>query len=343
MQNHALVQVSNEASLTASQVNQSKQQAKVFVCVDSAGGSRIAIPPAKAIAKALGAELKFVHVIETQGIGDRSPSDPVAWDIKRREAAAFLSGLAEDYSAGDISISTQVLEGRCADQIGNLLAGRPQDIVVLCRGHGEADAHIGETARKVLESGTSSLLMVPVMPSTKARQGISRVLVPLDGSGQSEGAIPFALKIAKSEDAELVLVHAIPEPAFTQAGPDEPEDGELKAQIRQRNERVARKYLDQLRARVLASGLRVRTVVLSGGDVRRQLTASIEGESADLLVLASHGHSGFADVSLGDVANFALSRSAIPILMVRRAGDSKATHVFADAWAKGTRRPGIQN
>ena len=106
----------------------------------------------------------------------------------------------------------------------------------------------------------------------------------------------------------------------------------LITQINQRNERVARSYLDQLSGRMRTGGLHVRSLVLSGGDVRRQLSTAIGEQATDLLVLASHGRSGYADVPFGDVANFLISRSQVPTLVVRF-GDTALTPM-------SSRRPG---
>lgn len=297
------------------------------------------IPPAKAVAKALGAELAFFHVIETETHGGPAPSDPVEWEIRRRAASAFISHIAQQHTRENGTVEVHVLEGRCAEQICGALSGRPDDIVAIFRGNGWTAGHIGETARQILQGGANSLLLSPAMAEPPV-SGFARIIVPLDGSGQSETAIPAAVKIAASEDAELLLVHAVPEAEFTRAGPAEPDDAELLDRIRQRNERVARKYLNRLSSRMRTGGLRIRTLVLSGGDVRRQLVAAIREQSADLLVLASHGQSGYADVALGNVANYLLSRSSVPVLMIRSANAETNAHVFSGARAKGTRKPG---
>ncbi len=340
MQAHAIRLEDYAKPHSGAPIRDAGDEPEVVVCIDTAGASQMAIAPAKAIAGALGARMTFIHVIEPHRTANGTPFDPVEWDIKRREAEAHMAKLAEEHAGGAVEISTRILEGRCAEQLASAMSGRPQDIVVLCRGDDESGPHIGETARRIMESGTASLLVVPSAANARKHAGFSRILVPLDGSGQSESVLPFAQKIAEAEDSELVLVHATPEPVLTQAGPAEPKDNELKDQIRRRNERVAKKYLDRLCTRIRTNGLRARSVVLGGGDVRRQLASSVDAQSADLLVVASHGHSGFADVPFGDVASFVLSRSPVPVLMVRRMSGHAAGHVFSSARAKGVRRLG---
>lgn len=313
---------------------------KVVVCVETAEESPIGILPAKAIARALGAELSFTHVVEAESASQSSPFDPVEWDIRRREAEAHVANLADLHRSEGASILTRVLEGRCAEQICNCLGERTEDIVVLSRKDDAAGPRIGETARYILESGNSSLLLVPTSSAAAQKERFDRIIVTVDGSGQSESAIPLAMKIAESDNAEIILVHASPEPVFTQVGPEEPNDKELLEHVRQRNQRVAKKYLDRLCSRVRANGIKARSVILFGGDVRRHLVRSVDEQSADLLILASHGHSGFADVPLGDTANFVLCHSSAPVLMVRRGVENLREHIYSGTLAKGIRRPG---
>jgi len=312
---------------------------RVLVCVDLAKEMQQVIPPARMIATALDAELEFVHVIEAHAEAESgSRIDPVEWDIMRREAKAHMARFAQDHAGDGTALRTHLLEGRSAEKICSVMANRPQDIAVLGRGHDEPGSYIGETLRKMLENGGNSLLLVPI--GAEPRPKVAKILVPLDCSGRSERVLPLVEKIARSQNAELVLVHAVPEPVLTGAGPDESTDSELKSQINRRNERVAKSYLDHLSGRIRASGLRVSSVVLSQGDVRRQLAAAIGDQAADLLVLASHGHSGFADVPFGDVANFLIKRSGVPTLVIRFGGQAGEQHAFSDARSKGARRPG---
>lgn len=317
----------------------SDERPRVLVCLDLAKETHEIIPPAKAIAKALSANLAYVYVIKAHCRTENgSPIDPVEWELMRREAKAHMERFVEEHADGDETLTTHLLEGNCADQISDVMASRPQDIAVLGREHDETGAHIGETAREMLENGTNSLFLVPF--GVESKQKISRILVPLDCSRRSERIIPLVEKIARSENAEIVLVHAVPVPVLTDAGLGEPNDKELTSQLNQRNERVAKNYLDHLSGRIRADGVRVRSLVLSGGDVRRQLASAIGEQAIDLLVLASHGHSGFADVPFGDVASYLIKSSNVPTMLIRFGGNATERHAFSEAQSKGVRSPG---
>ena len=168
---------------------------RILVCVDLARETSAIIPPARAIARALDGKLEFLHVLETHGPTETgSPVDPVEWDIIRREAKAHMAHIAE----GDGTLVTHLLEGRSAEQICSEMASRPQDIAVLGRGDEVSRSYMGETVRKMLESGLNSLLLVPIGVAPK--QKFSRILVPLDCSGRSERIMPVT-PLASSNDA----------------------------------------------------------------------------------------------------------------------------------------------
>jgi nucleotide-binding universal stress UspA family protein len=149
----------------------------------------------------------------------------------------------------------------------------------------------------------------------------------------------MAKKLALAEQAEIVLVHAIPDPVLTEIGPLESEDLELKRRLMLRNDKVARDYLERICENIRTLGLTASTAILTGGDVRRLLTDAIASESGDLLVIASHGCSGYADVATGDVASYILAHSPIPVLMVRQPRGNGSNHIYRGTESQGVRRP----
>ncbi|MCF8467308.1 MAG: universal stress protein [Sneathiella sp.] len=311
---------------------------RVIVCVDQSELSAKVIPHARTIAKSLDGILILVHVMEPEKLS-HAPSDPVEWDLRRREAQIFISGLASRLKSNGIPLSTKILEGQAAEQISKCMPTEPGDITALCRSEAENQPRIGETARRVMETSGSSILLVPACVPFIKKATYSKILVPLDGSPRAESAVPYAVRIALAENAELVLAHATPQPELMHFGPLSVEDIELRERVSRRNEMVAREYLDRIRAQLTDCSIPVRTLILKGGDVRHQLVAAVAKQSADLLVLSAQGSSGFADVSSGDVAGFLMARSPVPILMIRRPHEVGSEHIFSGTASKGARRP----
>lgn len=342
MQNHATAQVQPSGTNFRVRLDPVEDDPKVVVCVDDAAASAKVIPRAKAVASALEADLMLVHVIEPHETG-AMPFDPVEWDIRRRKAELHVASLAGEHAGGESEIETKVLEGHLGEQICACVSGRPQDITALCRRDVDTQWHTGGTLYHILGSGPGSILLVPESLPQVQSVTFSRVFVPLDGSARAESSLPIALRIARAQGAELVLVHATPKPAFTETGPLEPDDIALRERVQSRNERVAHDYLERIRARIGTNGLKVSTLILKGGDVRRLLTEAIGTSSSSLLVMSSHGVGGFGDVPSGDVASFILAKCGAAMLMIRRPRERDANHLYSEAEARGVRRPAGSN
>jgi nucleotide-binding universal stress UspA family protein len=311
---------------------------QVAVCVDQMELSAKVIPHARTIAKALDRKLTLVHVMESVKLSN-VPSDPVEWDLRRREAQIFISDLADRLEPAEISLSTKILEGHAAEQICSSKIVEAGNITALCRSNDENQPRMGETARRVLETSGSSILLVPACVPFIKKATYSKILVPLDGSSRAESAVPYAVRIALAENAELVLVHVTPQPEIMHFGPLSVEDIELRERLFRRNEMVAREYLNRIRAQLIDCSIPIRTLILKGGDVRHKLVDAIINQSADLLVLSAQGNSGFADVSSGDVSSFLMARSPVPALMIRVPREFETEHIFSDISSKGARRP----
>jgi nucleotide-binding universal stress UspA family protein len=318
---------------------------KVVVCAETTLSTAKIIPHAMALSNALGTELKLVHVIEPNK-ALQSPLDPFEWDLRRREAEAFVSDLSKQYESEERKIRTQVLQGRTSNKICSCLVDNGEDIVALCRSDAEKPGHIGHTVRQILEKAVNSVLIVPAIVDKDVVVNYRRILLPLDGSARAESTLPLAKKIARASNATLVLIHAIPDSMLTEIAPLDNEDIVLRDSLLRRNERVAREYLDRIHESISASGLTSTSVIVNGGDTRRLLNEAIIAESADLLILSSHGQSGHADVATGDVTSYLLANANVPILMIRRRnnngnhnGNHGGMHYYTSVYSKGVRQP----
>ena len=291
---------------------------RVMVAVDESHLSQKAIPHGVAIANALNVELILLRVLESRQ-RNGSPSDPVEWHLLREQARSHIEDLAQQQVDQVKHIETRVVEGRPADQICRWAREHQVDLTVLCThdGGGANERDMGRTVRRIVDCAPSSVLLVPAGVEESRGVRYRRILVPLDGSSRAESALPIALCLAEAQGAELILVHAIPEPELTEIEPPEPEDVELRARVLRRNERVAQDYLGRISAHIDSKAVPVRTVVLRSGDARHLLMRAVVDQNADLIVLASHGHSGHMDVASGSVATHLISHTPIPLLLVR--------------------------
>ncbi len=146
-----------------------------------------------------------------------------------------------------------------------------------------------------------------------------RILVPLDGSAQSERAIPTAIKLAKNLGSQITLLRVveIPEPSI--ANPPEP----MKRWVEEATQQAiaeAEGYLEGLASWFRANGIEVHTVVCSKSPEQDILDVMHTGD-VDLILLSPHGR-GYQDfghecLSFGSVADKIMRRSPVPVLLVR--------------------------
>jgi len=136
----------------------------------------------------------------------------------------------------------------------------------------------------------------------------SKILLPLDRSSLAEQAIGPAASIARGSHAviDVVLVH---EP-FPFAGyTDIPWDGQ--------DEKAENKYVDAIAAE-LKSGANVSsTFAVMRGPPPERICQRVRDTGANLIVMTSHGRTGFSRAWLGSVADAVMRNSAVPVLMLR--------------------------
>lgn len=313
----------------------------VAVCVDRSEHSRKALPHARSIANALGIPATLLHVVETSpaaGIG----TDPIEWDLLRREARNTLNRWVKTYSVTGDHADAEVIEGRPAEQICRWARDHTSDLIVLCtQGEGEpAAGGIGSTAREVAEHAGSSILLVPASVQLDAATvRYRRILVPLDGSPLAESVIPLAARIATAEGAELLLVHVVPMPELTHSGPADAEDLKLLDELVTRNEAAAKKYLNRMKTRLAQKGVSVKVLTMRGGDARSWLPQVALERDVDLVLLSAHGRSGRSDTPCGSVTSHLMTHLAAPLMIVRPKQAPAFRHVSAPAQHMDVRHP----
>ncbi|WP_296424527.1 universal stress protein [Yoonia sp.] len=321
--------------------------ADLLVCIDENQLCAGVIPHALTMATAFGGKVVLLHVVESAKPRAANHLDPVDWEIRRREARARLSDLAQHYQTSDSEIEICILEGHATDQICARASEKAGDITVISGQHddGRHDTdtaqHIyaSNVARRVIEADIGSVLMVPRSAFAQTPQTYSQILVPLDGSSIAESALPKAVRLAKAQKATLTICHVTAQPDMPQIGPPDDEVDRLQGRLMQRARQVGRHYLNTVKDALHDCGISVKTAIVEGDDVRRALIETVNRRNVDLLVMASHGQSGYTDVPSGHVTSYVLDHAQVPVLMVRQQHRTNGSHIVTDAKSKGVRPP----
>lgn len=143
---------------------------------------------------------------------------------------------------------------------------------------------------------------------------IRRILHPSDFSRASGAAFTKAVEMAKTNRAELLVVHVMT-PVIPMIG-----DGYVSPKVYQEVEATARSQaqaeLDRLIAKAKAAGVRVKGLLMEGVP-HEQITRAARSKRADLVVIGTHGRTGLAKFFLGSVAGRVVSVAPCPVLTVR--------------------------
>ncbi|GBD26688.1 TRAP-T-associated universal stress protein TeaD [bacterium HR30] len=144
------------------------------------------------------------------------------------------------------------------------------------------------------------------------------ILVTTDFSEAGDRAIPHAFRMAADHHAEVILCHVIeplivPNPLYAQYYPGEL----LSPDVLARAQEDARAALEERvpREEPLAQ-VRYRCVIGQGTPVEEIIRIAQE-EGVDLIVIATHGHTGLKHLLMGSVAERVIRHARCPVLVVR--------------------------
>lgn len=140
------------------------------------------------------------------------------------------------------------------------------------------------------------------------------VLVPVDGSSESEQALDYALN--QLPEPTITLLHVVnPVGSF---GYSDDEHFDLQAYREQTDQKEAagKELLEQYHDVANERGVEVETI-LKTGQPAREILEVIDANDVDHVVMGSRGRSGIGRVLFGSVAEAVTRRSSVPVTIVR--------------------------
>ena len=138
------------------------------------------------------------------------------------------------------------------------------------------------------------------------------ILCPTDLSDASVRAMTYAAAFARWYGARLTVLHVVPTfDPITVAGTF---DGAVQSVVPMSREEVQ----EEMRKVTDSAGIRSLDVILSAraGDPARSIVDQALETAADLVVMGTHGRSGFERLLIGSVAEKVLRKAPCPVLLV---------------------------
>jgi nucleotide-binding universal stress UspA family protein len=270
---------------------------RILVPTDGSPESGRALSIAEHIAVAHGTEVVLVQVVQFPVLtGGYDWSSPELYeqltDAQTQDAQANLDRLAARFRSVGLRVTPLLLRGSPAISLLEVEKEQNPGLVVMST-HGRtglARFALGSVADRVVREGTVPVLLVRAAPSSGL---LKTALVMLDGSAVADAVLPAIEMLAGQTIEEAKLFRAVV--ASADRGP-------------------ARTYLEGVATRLARSGLKTEVLVDVGDPTMLIERAARE---ADLVVLSTHGRSGFDRLRHGSVAERVVRQIDKPVLLVR--------------------------
>jgi nucleotide-binding universal stress UspA family protein len=169
------------------------------------------------------------------------------------------------------------------------------------------------------------------MPEVHAYPSIpTRILLPIDFSPSSQAALEMAANLAQHFHAELYLVNVIPFFPTTTLPDLIPETEYI-----QEAKAFAERHLAKCQAVLSAKGVKSSSSVEVRNDVVGNIMEVVEREHIDMVVISTHGISGWHPFVFGSIAEKVVKLVQCPLLLLRSAkpeSEPKITSGRASEW-----------
>jgi nucleotide-binding universal stress UspA family protein len=143
-----------------------------------------------------------------------------------------------------------------------------------------------------------------------------KVLVPLDGSDLAECTLSHVESLFKDGSVGEVTILNIVKVDIPWADIHDDKSFNL-GKMRESLFASSRKYLAKVASRLSSKGVKVITVTLEANRPAHTIMDYAQEKGMDLIVMATHGHTGFKKLLMGSVAFGVLHESHVPVLLIR--------------------------
>jgi nucleotide-binding universal stress UspA family protein len=281
----------------------------IIALVDGSGYGASVCEHAAWVSRLTGAPVQLLHVM---GRRDAAGPQDLSGAIRLGARTALLEELAtldaqrarianesgrallEDArklteGAGATNVSTRLEQGDLIDRTVGHEAADTRVIVIGKRGTAAdfAKGHLGSNLERIVRSARK-----PVLVASRAFKPINKILVAFDGGSSSVKAVE----------------HIASSPLFADLSIDLAMAGNASGN--------AQNALEEALLHLRAAGLNAQSLMLEGA-ADTALSAKIEADGYDLLVMGAYGHSRIRSMIIGSTTTQMLVACKVPVLLFR--------------------------
>lgn len=246
------------------------------------------------------------------------------WDDVERSLAGVAEGARKVLARRWPDVQVRVVDGPTVDAIIKEAARvRARVIVLGSQGHGPiARLLLGSTSLGVVREMKHATLVVRgrARAAAHAASGWARVVLAFDGSPSARHAAKFLSGLQVPAGGQVTIVRVLEQASLPSlALMPESTRSALAAQVaavEAEAEKKARREIDAATAELKRAGWKTSVVIRRGAALRELLDAT-EKARAQLLAVGARGHGAVERLLLGSVAEGALHRSPVSVLVTR--------------------------
>jgi nucleotide-binding universal stress UspA family protein len=303
---------------------------RILVPLDGSELAEVALPYSEKLAEKLDSEIILINV-RTPG---EDPGNPEYRSYLSRTAATVEQNMrkSSDTPPGQkIKVESTILGSP------NLLTHAAEEIVdysekenvslIIMATHGRTGIKrwaLGSTADKVVRAAKCPVLLIRANINAPGKAKLEKLLVPLDGSKQSEAVLPHVEKLASRLKAEVTLLHVVMPlyQVYTVTEGIGYYGGMGIVKVPYTEEQMkplkasAESYLQKVNGRMMGEGVKTsyKVVVGSAGE---EIIKAADEVAADMVAMSTHGESGFSRWEHGSITDKVLRAGNTPLLLVR--------------------------
>jgi nucleotide-binding universal stress UspA family protein len=164
---------------------------------------------------------------------------------------------------------------------------------------------------------------------------MKKLLVPTDFSEQAENALKVAAQIARKNDSELYILHTLELPLHLANSSDSNSLPEPLYFIK-----LAEKNFKELLAKPYMEGISIQEAY-GHNEIFEDIREAVEMNDIDLIIMGSHGVSGFKEMFIGSNTEKVVRTSIKPVLVIKNEHKdfSVEDFVFASDFSEESKGP----
>ena len=278
---------------------------------DGSDGAEAAFDHALDIATTHDATVHVLSVAET-AYGGLAGIDGDVVDMVEQKAEDIVHTTADHAQERGVATVTEVVNGEPYREIVDYANATDADLIVMPT-HGRRGIErflLGSVTERVVRRADVPVLTLHPGEDSRNEHPYRNVLVPTDGSSCAEHALATGIDVARAENANLHVLSVVETAALGTNIRSEMQIDSLEG----RAERVVTRAADAATDAGIATPT---TAVEYGSSIAGTIRGYVDDHDIDLVVVGTHGRTGFDRYVLGSVTEQLVRTAGVPVLSVR--------------------------